>query len=433
MDKEYKFGRMFLILKRDDEGFGLGKDPAGYVKIEVADGKGKLFAHFENLNDRQEKAVFKLYLIKCVKEQFNPVCVGILPISEGKGELTWRFDASNVDSTGISIDKFNIIAVVATEMQRKNSMAFPLVSNKGADVSWKDKLKETLYPKVLPDYQNSVNINSIVSDNKIKDIQNTGYKVDTKNIDAENMQEETQVENQQVENIHVEEAKVENQQAEELYVQETQLENQHSEDKEVKDTLNDDLKEENIYIEVDENKPEETDTEFIQQKNSANKNSEFCNKVNGCASCLNDGFNKFNFETMNGSVDTNKLKELFNKNFEVANPFKNGCRIYKWWEVTNPVVLNNIFYQCNLRNPFLFNPKVLFAYYKHRNLIVGLCNDISNDKEYIVLGVPGNYSVDQRPLGVFCRWAQEEGVEPKNGAFGFWLVYIDVNSGKIVG
>ncbi len=485
MDKEYKFGRMFFILKRDDEGFGLGKDPTGYVKIEVADGRGKLFAHIENLNDRQEKAVYKLYLIKCVKEQFNPVCVGILPISQGKGEFTWRFDASNVDSTGISIDKFNIIAVVGTEIQRRNNMVFPLVSNKGAEASWKDKLKETIYPKVLPDYQNSVNINSIINDNKIQNTEDIGYKADAKNVQAEDVQiknkqpeniqakenqkaeelkkeeaqpenqkakdlkkeeaqlksqkaedlkkEEAQLKSKKAENLKQEETQVESQKADGLQQGETQIENQQAEDMDVKDTPNDDLKEENIYIEVDENKPEETDNKFTQQENGTQKNSESCNKVNGCASCLNNEFSKFNFETMNGSVDTNKLKELFNKSFEVANPFKNGCRIYKWWGVTNPVVLNNIFYQCNLRNPFLFNPKVLFAYYKHRNLIVGICNDISNDKEYIVLGVPGNYSVDQRPLGVFCRWAQEEGVEPKNGAFGFWLVYIDANSGKIVG
>lgn len=423
MDKEYKYGRTFLILKRDDDGFGLVKDPTGYVKIEVTDGMGKLFAHIENLNDKREKTVFKLYLIACTNEQFNPVCVGILPLKDGRGELTWKFDASNVDSTGKSIDKFNIAAVAAAEVQRRNSMVFPLVAYKGKEVSWKDKLQETLYPKVFVNYQNNENIE--------KPVENA----EAENTEAENTEAETdKTESVELENLNVEDIKSENSEAENIGIEDIEQEN----------VIQENIEQENIEAQAKNvegvNAAEGEDDENVklnlEEENihiEVGENSGSCSNVNSCANCANNRFNKFNFGTMNTGIDTNKLKELFNKNFEVANPFKNGCRIYKWWSVNNPVVLNNIFYQCNLRNPFLFNPKVLFAYYKHRSLIVGICNDISSDKEYIVLGVPGNYSSEQRPLGVFCRWAQEEGVEPKNGAFGFWLVYIDPNSGKIIG
>ena len=446
MDKEYKFGRIFFILKREDEGFGLGKDPTGYVKIEVKEGKGKLFAHIENLNDKQEKAVFKLYLIKCTKEQFKPVCVGVLPLSGGKGELSWRFDASSVDSTGISIDKFNIIAVVSTEVQKRSS--FPLVAYKGgADASWKDKLKGTLCSNSLPGHQNSVNNSGITKDNKTEDLKD----IENKSIDNQQAQD-TKIENKSIDNQQAQDTEIENKAIDDQQSQYIQSENMSGDNDNINDNINDkDVKdnnlaanlvgnnepnaeyEENIHIHVEENKPEDTNTEFMQKENNTHNSNGPCNQVFGCANCFNNEFSKFNYETTNSCVDINKLKELFGKNFEVANPFKNGCRIYKWWGVTNPVVLNNIFYQCNLRNPFLFNLKVLFAYYKHKNLIVGVCNDISNDREYVVLGVPSNYSVEQRPLGMFCRWAQEEGVEPKNGAFGYWLVYIDASSGKIVG
>ncbi|HEY9062890.1 MAG TPA: hypothetical protein VIO64_20700 [Pseudobacteroides sp.] len=463
MNKEYKFGRMFLILKRDDEGFGLAKDPTGYVKIEVTDGKGKLFAHIENLNDKQEKTVFKLYLIACNKEQFNPVCVGILPLKEGKGELSWKFDASNVGSTGRSMDKFNVVAVAATEVQRRNSMAFPLVAFKGAEVSWKDKLKETLYPKVFVDYQNSGDIENIKAEN-LKSQNLEPENIGTENIESENVEtennetENSEVENTGIENIEAENTGTDNIESENIWAENIETENNEAENIETENIVTENIEaesieqdnieaenmvvespkvqeveEENIHIKVGEDTQEGINAKFAAQENSTWKNSEPCSNVNNCMNCENNRFNKFNFDTRSTGIDTHKLKELFNKNFEVANPFKNGCRIYKWWNVNNPVVLNNIFYQSNLRNPFLFNPKVLFAYYKHRSLIVGICNDISSDKEYIVLGVPGNYSSEQRPLGMFCRWAQEEGVEPKNGAFGFWLVYIDPNSGKIIG
>lgn len=135
-------------------------------------------------------------------------------------------------------------------------------------------------------------------------------------------------------------------------------------------------------------------------------------------------------ESIPGDVD--KLRENLDKYFEPCDPFKSRRSNYKWWKVNSPVYLNNLLYQCNIRTPLLFNPKVLMSHFKYRHLIAGIYADRARMREYIVCGVPGVYSIDERPFGELCRWVQLEGYKPRYGAFGYWLVYIDPRTGKLL-
>ncbi|MDP4183174.1 MAG: hypothetical protein Q8942_19055 [Bacillota bacterium] len=504
MDKEIKYSRSFLILTQDDEGFGMGKEPTGHVKIEVRDGKGRLTTQVQNLNDKSKKAQYKLYLIRSSQNLFNPICVGIIPIKDGRGELSWDFNANSVDSTGISIDKFNITAVIATESGKRNEPSFPLVAYKGERTIWKNKLKEVLFPKEYDNNQvkNGLNsadlsskfdvdltniqdgyikleqINNPVNDNnnysqKIKDNESTAPEnkfFDNNDIENLNGSDIGTINNYEINNSG---ACNSNQEGTIGDVSGTDVEeesnsnelNEISNNESIKIEESDILKENQEYI---SNKDINAGISYVENPNTEKINTENSdmntekinignsntgdnfesaeskedeeieniysdNNVTYCDFCMKNNFAGLNKVTQSGNVDINKLKELLNKNLEIANPFKNGCRIYKWWKVGNPAVLTNIFYQCNIKNPLIFNPKVLMAYYKFRRLITGICHDISRDREYIVLGVPGNYGIDARPFGAFCRWAQEEGVDPKHGAFGYWLIYLDSGSGKIIG
>ena len=130
--------------------------------------------------------------------------------------------------------------------------------------------------------------------------------------------------------------------------------------------------------------------------------------------------------------DLSKLKMQLERNFEVSDPFHSKRSDYKWWKVSNPVNLNNILYQCNIRSPLLFNPMVMMAHFKYRHLIIGIFADRVRNREYVVCGVPGMHMVDKRPFGELCKWVQAEGNRPKYGAFGYWIVYIDPGTGKIL-
>lgn len=150
--------------------------------------------------------------------------------------------------------------------------------------------------------------------------------------------------------------------------------------------------------------------------------------VNPCDAC-----HMHNRQTpMSPAGDVSQLKEEIGRYFEESDPFHIKRSDYLWWKVTNPVNLNNILYQCNIRSPLLFNPAVMMAHYKYRHLIIGIFQQRAGQKQYVVCGVPGMHMVDRKPFGEMSRWVQAEGNRPRYGAFGYWLVYIDPDDGKIL-
>ena len=127
-----------------------------------------------------------------------------------------------------------------------------------------------------------------------------------------------------------------------------------------------------------------------------------------------------------------ELSRQFDVTFERYSPFMVKRSDYSWWKVASPVHLNNILFTFGIKIPVLFNPLVLMAHYKYKHLIVGLYRDAQRDKDYVVCGIPGVYWVDEKPFGNACRWAQVEGNTPTYGAFGYWVVYINPKTGKIL-
>lgn len=152
--------------------------------------------------------------------------------------------------------------------------------------------------------------------------------------------------------------------------------------------------------------------------------------VNPCTAChLHHGRPHY---TEPPAGDVSQLREELDRYFEQCDPFHSNRSDYMWWRVSNPVNLNNMLYQCNIRSPLLFNPAVMMAHYKYRHLIVGIFLHRAKEKQYIVCGVPGMNLVDRKPFGDMSRWVQAEGNRPRYGAFGYWLVYIDPDGGKIL-
>jgi len=148
-----------------------------------------------------------------------------------------------------------------------------------------------------------------------------------------------------------------------------------------------------------------------------------------CGSCrINQG--RASAKT-NPSGDIDRLEYDLDVNFEVCDPFRSRRSDYKWWKVTNPVNLNNILYQNNIRSPLMFNPAVMLAHYRYKHLIIGIFRH-KNGKKYVVCGVPGKYAEDMKPFGEMNTWVQAQGTRPRYGAFGYWLVYIDPSDGKIL-
>ena len=132
-----------------------------------------------------------------------------------------------------------------------------------------------------------------------------------------------------------------------------------------------------------------------------------------------------------GNITLDSLKEDLDRCFESYNPFKGRIKDINWWKINSPGYLNNLLFKNNIKTYLLFNPKVLLANFKYRHVLFGMQMDKGVNRFQLICGVPGVYNIDENPFGTASTWVQTDGIKPKYGAFGYWLVLIDARSGKI--
>lgn len=386
MESKSGFQRTFLIFGSEDAGYDLGQKPSGHVRIECRDGRGKLWAVVHNLNGRDGKLSYKLYLVRMGRGNATAVYAGMFDIVQTKAELEWEFNPANVQKTGFDINGFDAAVVLAEHMDRENTrLQCPLAAYRNKKFEWRKDIELFLYK--LNIYDN--------------DTYQGAHHPAVNNFNT------------------IEEVSP-------LKGEETSLLNNEGTLSEKTDHI------EHItgYDGINPPIPMNTKCMYI----NGNTCGMYINTsgINPCNTCTLHSQRASVFENNEKREDLTKLKGTLDRNFEQSDPFHSRRSDYRWWKVTNPANLNNILYQNNIRSPLLFNPMVMMAHFKFRHLIVGIYTDKLKNKEYVVCGVPGMHMVDKRPFGELCKWVQAEGNKPKYGAFGYWIVYIDPWTGKIL-
>ena len=382
------FQRSFLIFNAEDTGFEAGQKPSGHVKIEVRDGKGKLWSAVQNLTAGDGRLDYKLFLIKTGSRDPAAVCAGLYKFHQNRAELEWGFDPANVSKSGRSIAEFDVAAVLAEYNDRKNlGVRSPLAAYRDKKTEWRKSLEKLLYPPASPKTEeedftskyDGIAVSKYIPpetlpEYNIPDILGSYQKPEAENEPAVSALPPNPY--QQQYGIHM---------PSEAPAQD------------------------NRQIEIQADIPQEYSAPItdIPQARSTVVNEE-----------------------IRGDID--RLKEMLNRYFEQSDPFQSKRSDYRWWKVSNPVDLNNILYQCNIRSPLLFNPMVMMAHFKYKHVIIGIYTDKVRKREYVVCGVPGMNMVDKKPFGDMCKWVQAEGGRPKYGGFGYWIVYIDPGTGKIL-
>ena len=69
---------------------------------------------------------------------------------------------------------------------------------------------------------------------------------------------------------------------------------------------------------------------------------------------------------------------------------------------------------------------------KYKFILSGSYTDAKEGTKLLVFGIPGAYNIDQRPYRNMCRWVQAENGIGYAGVFGYWLIYMDPYSNKIL-
>jgi hypothetical protein len=55
MDNRFRYQRSFIIFDEEDSGFGTEQRPSGHIKIEIRDGKGKIFCQESKITEYNGK------------------------------------------------------------------------------------------------------------------------------------------------------------------------------------------------------------------------------------------------------------------------------------------------------------------------------------------------------------------------------------------
>jgi len=475
MDSKFKYHRSFFIFDEEDGGFGTENKPSGHVKVEIKEGRGKLFCQVSNLFDDNGRIQYRLFLLKSDGQQIVPVKVGNIDLKKGRGELEWTFDPYNFGSSNLTYDKFNVVAVLAYYSDRENNnILCPLVAYKGDKVKWRQQLneifqQEKINGQMLNQNKKIDDIPKKVTDENIENIHkkqeaiekgknqvNTGEKVSKDNTSEEKKAENKKELDNQIKADSENESKanigesIENNEKTESKPNEGEKakeENKETAGKESKEPVDEKTVDESGK-EKENNLQENTEQEKEKSAKSMGKSyssyngsklfdlytDETSDNVNLNTNCMNCIFsiNKNTDKPQIREFTPEELTKQFDLTFERYTPFLAKRTDYTWWKVKSPVHLNNILYSFGIKIPVLFNPLVLMAHYKYNHLIVGIYRDDIRQKDYIVCGIPAIYWVDEKPFGNACRWAQVEGNAPVYGAFGYWIVYINPKTGKIL-
>jgi len=132
--------RDIWIFNEEDKGFGFEGVPGGYLKIEIRQGKGKIYAMVQNLKETRPGHNYALYLLKIKEKDNKRVKIGSVAVNKGRGEFTWEFDPINVGGSNSVISDFNACALILENGQDSNhtNIQCPMIAYKKEKVRWKD-------------------------------------------------------------------------------------------------------------------------------------------------------------------------------------------------------------------------------------------------------------------------------------------------------
>jgi hypothetical protein len=117
------YNRYFIIFQEEDKGYGIAidKQPTGYAKIEVKNGKCKITVYAQNI--KKEKGPYNFCMIDTNRSPANLVKLGEVRIDDvGTGETYWEYNEDNVCDSGNSIENYNVAVLMAESDVIANSM-----------------------------------------------------------------------------------------------------------------------------------------------------------------------------------------------------------------------------------------------------------------------------------------------------------------------
>jgi len=131
------------MFRQELSGYSIdGREPNGYCKIEVRDGKGRVSTYIQGLKPLNDGTMYRVYLISAQNNKSLGIPIGWLDINNrGRGECRWEFNPDNLEGTGLAIEDFNVGAIII-KGDKINELIAPIVGYKDREVLWKKGFKD---------------------------------------------------------------------------------------------------------------------------------------------------------------------------------------------------------------------------------------------------------------------------------------------------
>lgn len=406
---KHDFKRNFIVLDQEMRG-GLREDTGitGFIRIDVSGRSGQMICNIRGI-EKGNDFEYLLYIIPKEKLQAEPFVVGTISVADSSGQLLYKFDAEDVNKSGIGIDDFDAFVVTAyrPEMNAGNEEKIcALVGFRRNPFDWRAKFHKS---SVAGEKNGGKKIRQVIAIDDDDSLENKSEHYVGSYMDVENDKKNA------ADKITTEQD--EQREQEEQYEQNGEYEQDGQREEE--------QREQNKQREEKERKSEE---EHITCNTNCPDMQYQCST---CAFYPAYAIDKNIPNDVCGEErNIENLNSVFETYFTPYKPFEWGTRGYKWWKIINPAHLSNALYNFNIKTSFLYGAEATTAFNKYRHIIAGMYKSRKNN-QYVVFGIPSTFGVDKRPLGEYARWMPVIYKRPWTGDFGYWVVYIDLSTGSI--
>ncbi|NMA94998.1 MAG: hypothetical protein GX974_03070 [Clostridiales bacterium] len=431
------YHRSFIIFQSKDRGYGFreGKEPAGYCKVEVRNGRGKVYVYVQDLKVADiKKEMYEIVFVSNKGDVPSQSLGGFEIDKSGRGEAIIGIDPSNIGAGKRTLEDYHAIAIALFSQGEGGelSVKFPLVgySSRDIKIDWTGKVASQILAGVDVKSSNKIDrpakVEDILSEpsksqtepevvNRKRDPESKKIKEKSrikKDVEAEKeigLAKGVESESKKDPSVAEEIEKVkEHQKAKKA---ERELATQTKQKSKIKvkpkeDTVLQVMTEDKSDKDIDTVKAPKTDTIPYIEESFEEK---LVPKIEEVSTTIEK---KENIKSKkHKDIYWNEVKEYFTdllKEHEHVEPFDEYIDSSTWIRVPQ------------------FGPHYPYVYNDH--YIVGLISEDDNVK-YIVYGIPGPYgSIIPRGMDGFYCWKPGKDVQ----GFGYWLLYIDAENGEVV-
>ena len=404
MSAKKSYNRFFIIFQEEDKGFGIAidKQPTGYTKIETRNGKCKITVYVQNLS--RDKGPYVCRLLDASKDNVLIASLGEIKIDEtGRGETWWEYKEEDIASTGNTIERFGVAAV----MVEGEKLQAPLAGYAGKEKQlWKQKLLEASRHKDKESHKDEKTCNDDVHEKELEE-------------EAQKFKEYEEMLKKDMEEIQKKEEEKEKE-------EKGKKEKQEKEEKEKKE------KEEKEKKEKEEKeKKDKEEKECKDEKESL----DIKDMQNNCQwSSSMDTYIKDNNEKYHENADAfHKILKEYEEDKDLEEEFNN----VRWWKIPYNEYENykgsgSYEHYCAVHHLKMSYPYMDYIkYFKKRgHSYFGIKYDKDGEVKYLMYGIEGEKVPQDQPyMGMtgFVKW-----IKPKKKNWGMWIMYYNPYNGCIM-